>query len=59
MKVINGTPLIQFPAFLPVSAGGHWGRRPSPPYFFGIAAASAAVGPPKKEKEVGGVLCLY
>ena len=37
---------------IPVSAGGHKGRRlfPPTPFVFGIAAASAAVGPQKRKK---------
>ena len=56
--VLVRNPPYPVPAFLlPAGAGGHWGRLPSPPYFFGIAAASAAVRP-KKEKVVCGAL-LY
>ena len=57
--LVQEPPLSSFLLSQPASASGHWGRRPSPPYFYGIAAASAAVGPPKKEKEKRGVLCLY
>ena len=39
-KLHCGNPVIQFPAFqIPAALS----RRPSPPYFFRIAAASAAV----------------
>ena len=48
------SPLSNSPLTLSRSVRRPFGRRPSPPFFFGIAAASAAVEPKKGKVDGGG-----